>query len=111
MFARIFTSSIPETRPDWCDSVGTWRCAHADVLLSVLSTCPGVDADAYVTNESSASNGAKRLFVGYRDNRSGGVDHARRLSALAVTLRGHGLAVRVTKLDGRVRGMRITDRG
>lgn len=108
MNESAFTTSSPSTRPAWCDSVGTWRVAHADRLLASLQELASVDTDVYVVHHTDARNGAKRLFAGYRDNRDAEA-HAGRCAALISTMRAAGLKVRVCKLDGRVAGAVITD--
>ena len=108
MFDNIFTSSTPETRPDWCDSVGTWRVAHRDLLETAL--VPIADSDVYVTHVGNTRSGAKRLYVGYRNNTDTDA-HSARTESLFQLLRSNGLSVRAEKWDGSIRGIIVTDKG
>ncbi len=84
--------------------------AHADRLEAALLATDGCPADVYVTYETCNSKGAKRLWVGCRDNRDN-TEHAARLEAVREILRCAGFAVRLRRLDGRLSGIVVTDRG
>ena len=108
--ASVFTSSTRETRPDWCDSVGSWRVAHRDALAALAGTILGLDdaaltAAVYVEGHSTTKAGRGQLWVGPRDevNRPALVVLAREFKAL-------GLKVRIVTDSGLVRGLVVTDR-
>lgn len=100
--AAIFTSSTPETRPDWAQSTGTWRVAHADRLRA----CTG--DGSYVDHDGTTRAGHLRLWVGLRDNRDPQA-HSSRLETLGATLRAQGLSVRRVKRSGRTVALRVID--
>lgn len=102
----IFTSSTPTTRPDWCDSVGHWRCEHVDELRTVIES---IDTDAYAVNHRSTPSGRKQLFAGIRDNRDSNAHH-NKCERLLVALRGMGLRVKRQRGHGRTTGVIVTDR-
>jgi len=110
-FAGIFTSSTPETRPDWCDSVGTWRVSHADVLGEALAaTFPelALYADHWT---SSKSTGALRLWVGLREWSGSKGPGPASIARVGLALRKAGLSVRFVKDNGVARNIVITDKG
>ena len=101
--AAVFTSSTPESRPDWCDSVGRWRVGHADVLEALASE---IDGDCYVAHHSTTPSGRLQIFVGLRMAAHGSADYTRLLEGL----RALGLKCRAEKSRGRLSGVVVTDR-
>lgn len=101
---HVFTTSSPASRPDWCDSVGTWRVAHLDRFRELVQA---IDADAYVAHHQNTPSGRLQLFASLRDNRDP-VSHAHRAGVLLARLKAHGFRVRAaTDWDGVI----VTDRG
>ena len=105
--ALVFTTSSPESRPSWCDSVGTWRVSHRDALDELLR---GITSGAYTDTNCATPSGRLQLFAGIRDNRNP-EDHSRRCEELLSGLRAAGLKARVMRHGGRVAGVIVTDRG
>lgn len=104
-----FTSSTPGTRPAWCDSVGTWRVAHADRLEAAIAADPSAPRSVYVVHASASRSGQKRLWVGLRGY-STSVEKSEKLAGLQGLLRRRGLSVRALKSDGLVVDLVVTDR-
>ena len=100
----IFTTSSPETRPAWCDSVGTWRVQHADRLAAELGP------RCYVTGHSKTPSGRLQLFAGIKDSRTAQERH-KRAEALLVSLKARGLKVKRSRYNGLTDGVIVTDRG
>ena len=108
-FDSVFTTSSPATRPDWCDSVGSWRVSHPEALESVIVASGREFGDCYVTNETNAANGRRRLWVGLRGNRETS-HHAERVASMLDLLRAAGMSVRGVKDGGRLVALRVTDK-
>lgn len=108
--AAAFTTSSPDTRPAWCDSVGTWRVAHADRLEAALRSTDSAPADVYATHYTDSPSGHRRLWVGCRDNMDT-TAHSARVVALGDLLRAGGLSVRAGKMHDRVAHLIVTDKG
>ena len=110
--ANVFTTSSPESRPDWCDSVGRWRCEHIDALRAVLASfdTPFHPADGYYAdNHRQTPSGALQLWVGARNNNDAS-EQRRRLEAMRAYLLGLGFKVKRSTDGGRLVGLVITDR-
>jgi len=103
LFANLFTTSTPDTRPAWAQREGEWRVSHLDRLQAGLRALPSVDGDVYAEYDGSTS-----FWVSYRDNRDPDM-WQNRLKTLAHNLRSEGLKAKTVRRRGRVVGVRVSD--
>lgn len=86
----FFYSSTPAFRPDWCDSVGRWRCTDKEAAADWART---IEPTAYVVPDGSTKGGVQKLVFGRRDSGD--------CTALLTALKGLGYKARSQRFGSR----------